>query len=71
MFKTQVERRVVSLKSFEHFMASFLWSIRVYTMENGGRFVFYNNIYFYEKSKTKQPAPHELCHFHGLYSHRP
>ena len=34
MFKAQVEppvtgRRVVSLQSFEHFMASFLWFIRV------------------------------------------
>ena len=33
--------------SFEHLMASFLWSIRVQTMENCGRLVFYNNIYFF------------------------
>ena len=40
MFITRVKRRVVLLQSFEHFMASFLWSIRVQTMENCGRFVF-------------------------------
>ena len=35
-------------------------------------FVFYNNIYFYEKPKTKQPALRDMLrHFHGLYSHRP
>ena len=43
---TTSSRRVVSLQSFEHFMASFLWSIRVQTMENCSRFVFYNDIYF-------------------------
>ena len=54
MFKTQVEPQ-----SFEHFMASFLWSIRVHVMENYGPFVFYNNIYFFTKNqKQKQPA---LC----------
>ena len=43
-------------------------------MENCGRFVFYNNIYFFfkEKPKTKQPALCDMLrHFHGLYSHRP
>ena len=42
--------------------------IRVYSMENCGRFVFYNNIYFfYEKPKTKQrPLRDMLRHFHGL-----
>ena len=47
-------------------------------MENCGRFVFYNNIYFfYEKPKTKQPALRDMLrHFHGLltfidYSSRP
>ena len=48
---TTSRRRVVSLQSFEHFMASFLWSIRVLTMENCGRFVFCNNIYFSTKKK--------------------
>ena len=33
---------------------------------------FYNNIYFYEKPKTKQPAVRDMLrHFHGLFSHRP
>ena len=36
MFKTQV----VSLSSFEHFMASFTWPIRVQIMTKSGRFVF-------------------------------
>ena len=38
-------------------------------MENCGRFVFYNNIYFfYEKPKTKQrPLRDMLRHFHGLF----
>ena len=36
-------RRVVSLSSFEHFMASFLLSIRVQTMKKSGLFVFYNS----------------------------
>ena len=31
---TTSRRRVVSLQSFEQFMVSFLWSIRVWTMEN-------------------------------------
>ena len=35
-------------------------------MENCGRFVFYNNIFFLRKPKTKQPAlPDMLRHFHG------
>ena len=34
---------VCTLSSFEHFMASFLSSIRVQTMKKSGRFVFYNN----------------------------
>ena len=62
------------LQGFEHFVASFLWSIRVQTMENCGRFVFYSNIYFfYEKTRrTKQPALRDMLrHFHGLYSHTP
>ena len=37
---------MVSLQSFEYFMASFLWSIRVEPMENCGPSVFYDNIYF-------------------------
>ena len=44
MFKTQVERRVVSLPSFEHFMTLFVWSIRVKTIENCRRCDFYNNM---------------------------
>ena len=49
MFKTQVEprvagQRVVSLQSFENFMVSFLWFIRVQSIENCGRFVKYSNI---------------------------
>ena len=41
---TTCSRRVVSLPSFEHFMASFLWSIRLQTMKKSGRlFFFYNN----------------------------
>ena len=61
---------MVSLQSFEHFMASFLRSIRVYAMENCGRFAFYNNIYvFYEKPKTKQPALRDMLrHFHDLFN---
>ena len=43
MLKTQLEPRA-ALQSFEYFMAPFLWSIRVQTMKNCGRFVFYNNI---------------------------
>ena len=36
-------------------MASFLWSIRVQAMENCGRFVFYNNIYFcLRKTRNKK-----------------
>ena len=68
MFKTQVQPQ-----SFEHFMASFLWSIRVHVMENYGPFVFYNNIYFFTKNqRQKQPALCDmLSHFFGLYSHRP
>ena len=58
------------MQSLEHFMTSFLWPIRVYSMENCGRFVFYNNIYFfYEKPKTKQrPLRDMLRHFHGLFT---
>ena len=37
-------RRVVSLPSFEHFMASFPWFIRVQTMKKSGRFIIYNNM---------------------------
>ena len=40
---TTSRRRVVSLQSFEHFMASFLWFLRVQTMKNCGRFVFYKS----------------------------
>ena len=41
--------------------------------KNCGRFVFYNNLYFfYEKAETKQPALLDMLHrFHGLSSHRP
>ena len=52
MFKTQVEPREAG--EWFHckvFMASFLWSIGVSTMENCGRFVFYNNIYFTKNEK--------------------
>ena len=54
-------------------MASFLWSVRVQTLGNCGRFVFHNDVYFfYQKPKIKQLALHDmLCHFQGLYSHRP
>ena len=40
-------------------------------MENCGRFVFYNNIYFFcEKPKTEQAALRDILrHFHGLYSY--
>ena len=48
MFKTQVG----SLQSFEHFMASFLWSVRVQTMEKCGQFgFFYNNKDNYEQTR--------------------
>ena len=43
-------------------------------MENYGRFVFCNNIYFLylRKTKTKQPALRDMLrHFHGLYSYTP
>ena len=60
MFKTQVERRVVSLKSFEHFMASFLWSIRVYTMENGGHLFF--TITFIFTKNQKQNNRHRMSY---------
>ena len=42
-------------------------------MKNCGRFVFYDNIYFfYEKPKRKQPTLRDMLpHFHCLYSHRP
>ena len=43
---SKLKWNLVSLQSFEHFMASFLWCTRVQTMENCGRFVFYNNVYF-------------------------
>ena len=42
MFKTQVEPLTCGscfYSSFEHFMASFLWSISVQTMKKSGRFV--------------------------------
>ena len=40
-------------------------------MEKCGRFVFYNNIYFFTKNQ-KQPALRDMSRrFHGLYSHRP
>ena len=52
---------MVSLQSFEHFMVSFQWSIRVKTMENCGLFVFYNNIFFFlTKNHTKQTNRHCL-----------
>ena len=47
MFKTQVEPLACGSwfhrPSFEHFMASFLWSIRVQTTKKSGWFGFYNN----------------------------
>ena len=60
-------------------MTSFLLSMRVQAMENCGRFVFYNNSYFfYENLDTKNTKNKQtrtlrdmLRHFHGLYSHRP
>ena len=42
---TTSRRLVVSMQSFEHFIASFLQSVRVQTMETCGWFVFYNNTY--------------------------
>ena len=67
MFKTQVDPRavgrVVLLQSFEHFVASFLWFIRVWIMENCGQFVFYNNIYFLRKQLALRDM---LRHSHGL-----
>ena len=49
-------------------MASLLCSIRVQTMENCGRFVFYNNIYYFflPKTKTKKKKTARRG-----YSHRP
>ena len=40
-------------------------------MENSGRFVFYNNIYFFTKTKTKttgtEPVLRDMLrHLHGL-----
>ena len=47
-------------------------------MKNCGRFVFYNNIYYFFTKKTKktnkkkQPALGDMLrHFHGLYSYTP
>ena len=34
---------MVSMPSFEHFMASFVSSIRLQTMKKSGRLFFYNN----------------------------
>ena len=46
--------------------------LRVESMENCGRFVFYNNIWGFFYEKTKQPALRDMLrHFHGSYSHRP
>ena len=73
MFKTQGEPRAAG-EWFDCKVLNVLWHhfhCLGKTLESGGRFVFYNNIYIYEKSKTKQPALHDLCHFHGLCSHRP
>ena len=53
-------------------MMMMMMMIRVKTMENCDRFVFYNNFFFHERPKTKQPALCDMLrHFHGLYSHRP
>ena len=80
MFKNQVEPRSAGewfyYKVF-NIMTSFLWSLRVHTVENCCRFVFYNDIdsldvYFcwrFSARKRKQIAP-PLRHFHRLYSYR-
>ena len=61
MFKTQVEPRAAG----EWFHCKAL-KIVVYLFFN-------NNInFFYEKTKTKQPALRDMLHhFHSRYSHRP
>ena len=64
--------KLVSLQSFERFMTSFLWCTSVKTMENCGRFVFYNNIYFQFPPKVSRKITRDMLrHFHGLYSHEP
>ena len=40
-------------------------------MENCGRFVSHNNIYFFMKNQKKPALRDMLRHFHGLYSHGP
>ena len=66
MFKTQVEPQaageLVSLQSFEHFMAPFLWFIRMWTIENCGRFVLYNNIYFLTKNQKQNNRHCVTCY---------
>ena len=60
MFKTQVKPRAAG-KWFHRRGLNILW-----------RFVFYNNICFYLKPKTKQPALRDMLrHFNGRYSHKP
>ena len=87
MFKTQVEPQAtgasVSLQCFEHnFLTSFLWAIRVQSMENCCWFVIYYNVVstsisvefprksgMWERKKIKTIKLRHH-HFHGLYSYR-
>ena len=65
IFKTQVEP----------FLASFLWSIRIQTMEHFCWFVFYNNIgsfdihfcwKFLANCLTRKKEKNKLCHHHVI-----
>ena len=83
MFKTQKEWFHCKVL---HILTSFLWSIRVQTMENCCRFVFYNNIdrfsrpfplTFLGKSRAQVRGKQNCAtitslwrHFHGLCSYR-
>ena len=46
-------KNISLIVSFQNTLLNILWSIRVQTMENSGRFVFYNNIYFFMKNQKQ------------------
>ena len=43
-------------------MASFLWPIRVKTVENCGLFVVYNNIYFFARNQRQNSRHCVTCY---------
>ena len=74
MFRIEDETRAIGeCPSFEHFIVSFLWEIRVETTENCCRFVVHKNTKTFERnllySINTNEIPGEFSHGNKISSH--